>query len=178
MKSIINIYKIIYITKVNILGLFANLTQNSNSTLELTHIFLNFSFALFTHKFILFTKMPLVLFSKNDVFTLSTSSSSSIYKIVIDINTPTTMNNQSEALNAPQIDLHSFFRNSYELKTTSLSLYFHIHPKKLKILILKFLWFNEALKLILRGSLLFGILGAWKRYMCAKQVISHGSRLG
>ncbi|WZZ66791.1 hypothetical protein YC2023_078161 [Brassica napus] len=34
---------------------------------------------------------------------------SSIYKIVIAINTPTTMNNQFEDLNAPQIDLHSFF---------------------------------------------------------------------
>ena len=156
------------------------MTQNSKSTTKLTYdFFWNFHFLYSPHKFKLFTKIPLIFFRfENRLFTLSTSSSSSIYKIVIDINTPTTMNNQSEALNAPQIDLHSFFRNSYELKTTSLSLYFHIHPKKLKILILKFLWFNEALKLILRGSLLFGILGAWKRYMCAKQVISHGSRLG
>ena len=39
------------------------------------------------------------------------------------------MNNQFETLNAPQIDLHSFFLNSYELKTTSLSLSLYIHPK-------------------------------------------------
>ena len=33
-------------------------------------------------------------------------------------------------LYAPKIDLHSFFFNYYELKTTSLSLSLHIHPKK------------------------------------------------
>ena len=72
-----------------------------------------------------------------------------------------------------KIDLHSFFLNSYELKTTSLSLSLYIHPKKPKILILKFLWFIEPLKLtILSGSLLFEIMGAWRRLMCAKQVIS------
>ena len=38
-------------------------------------------------------------FFENGIFTLSTLSSSSIYKIVIAINTPTTMNNQFEALN-------------------------------------------------------------------------------
>ncbi|KAG5378042.1 hypothetical protein IGI04_025884 [Brassica rapa subsp. trilocularis] len=117
--------------------------------------------------------MPLFFFFKNGLFTLSTSSSSSIYKIVIAINTPTTMNNQFEALNVPQIDLHFFFLNSYELKTTFLSLYLHIHPKNPKILILKFLWFIEPLKLTILGrSLLFEILGAWRRHMCAKQVIS------
>ena len=101
------------------------------------------------HKFTLFTKMPLVFFSfRNDIFTLSTSSSSCIYKIVVAINTSTTMNNQFEALNVPQIDLHFFFLNSYQLKTTFLSLYLHI------------------------GSRLFEILGAWKKLMCAKQVIS------
>ena len=83
------------------------------------------------------------------------------------------MNNQFEALNAPQIDLHSFFSNSYELKTISLSLSLHIHPKKPKILILNFLWFIEPLKLTILGeSLLFEILGAWIRLFCAKQVIS------
>ena len=45
--------------------------------------------------------------------------------------------------------------------------------KKPKILILKILWFIEPLKLtILSGSLLFEIMGAWRRLMCAKQVIS------
>ena len=72
-----------------------------------------------------------------------------------------------------KIDLHSFFLNFYELKTISLSLSLLIHPKKSKILFLNFLWFIEPLKLtILGGSLLFEILGAWRRLMCAKQVIS------
>ena len=116
--------------------------------------------------------MPLFSF-ENGIFTLSTSSSSSIYEIDIAINTPTTMKNQFEALNALQIDLHFFFLNSYKLKPTSLSLSLYIHPKKLKILILNYLWFIEPLKLtILGGSLLFEILGAWRRLLCAKQVIS------
>ena len=46
-----------------------------------------------------------------------------------------------------KIDLHSFILNFYELKTTSLSLSLNIHPKKPKILILKFLWFIKPLKL-------------------------------
>ncbi|WZZ72507.1 hypothetical protein YC2023_083877 [Brassica napus] len=79
------------------------------------------------------------------------------------------MNNQFEALNAPQIDLHSFFRNSYELKPTSLSFSLHIHAKKNKILILNFLWFIEPLKLtILGGSLLFEIMGAWRRLLSVR----------
>ena len=40
---------------------------------------------------------------KNEYFTLSFSYSSSIYNIVIAINTPTIMNNQFECLNAPKI---------------------------------------------------------------------------
>ncbi|WZZ34777.1 hypothetical protein YC2023_018178 [Brassica napus] len=51
------------------------------------------------------------------------------YEIVIVINTPTTMNNQFEALNAPKIDLPFFFLHSYELNTTSLSLSLHIQLK-------------------------------------------------
>ena len=83
------------------------------------------------------------------------------------------MKKQFEVLNALQIDLHFFFLKSYELKTTYLSLSLYIHPKKPNILIIKFLWFIEPLKLtILGGSLLFEILGAWGRLMCAKQVIS------
>ena len=82
------------------------------------------------------------------------------------------MNNQFEALNVPQINLHSFFLNSYELKTTSFSLSLRIHPKKPKILILNFLWFIEPLKLtILGGSLFSEILGAWRRILCGKQTI-------
>ena len=73
--------------------------------------FLDFSFVLFTpqvhniHENAI--KFFLFFFSENDIFTLSPSLSSSNYKIAIVINTPTTMNNQFEALNAPKIDLHS-----------------------------------------------------------------------
>ena len=102
--------------------------------------FLDFSFALFTPQIHIIHENAISFFFlfKNGIFTLSTSSSSSIYKISITINTPTTMNNQFEVLNAPQIDLNSLFLNSYELKTTLLSLSLHIHQKNPKILILKF----------------------------------------
>jgi len=96
-------------------------------------LFLDFSFVIFTSQvYIIHENFISFLFFfsfENVIFTLSTSSSSSIYKIAITINTPTSMNNQFEALNAPQIDLHSLFLTCYELKTTSLSLCLHIHPK-------------------------------------------------
>ena len=85
--------------------------------------FLEIYFALFTPQVqIIHENVIKLLFflSKNGIFTLLTSSSSSIYKIVIAIDTPTTMNNQFEAFNAPKIDLHFLFLNSYELKTTYL----------------------------------------------------------
>ncbi|KAG5411520.1 hypothetical protein IGI04_007839 [Brassica rapa subsp. trilocularis] len=70
-------------------------------------------------------------------------------------------------------DLQSFFFNSYELKTTSLYFLSIFIEKNSKILILKFLWFIEKLKLtILGGSLLFEIQDAWRRILCAKQFIS------
>ena len=94
--------------------------------------------------------MPLAFFFffsfRNDIFTLATSSSSYIYKIVIAINTSTTMNNQFEALNAPQIDLHFFFLNSYQLKTTFLSLSLHIHPKKSQDFDSKFFMVHRAIE--------------------------------
>ncbi|KAG5403743.1 hypothetical protein IGI04_009863 [Brassica rapa subsp. trilocularis] len=87
-----------------------------------------------------------IFFFENDIFTLSPSSSSSNYKIAIVINTTTTMNNQFEALNAPKIDLPFFFFHSCDLNTTYLSLSLHNELKKLKILILKFLWFIESVR--------------------------------
>ena len=93
-------------------------------------IFLKISFALFTPKVrIIHEKCHLFFLFENGFFTLSlsTSSSSIIYKIVIAINTPTTMNNKFEALNASKIELHSFFLISYELKTTSLLFSLYIH---------------------------------------------------
>ena len=75
----------------------------------------------------------LFFFVRNWYFTLSSSSPSSIYKIVIVINTPTTMNNQFEALNATKINFHSCYLLSYELKTTFffhfLSLFFQRKPR-------------------------------------------------
>ena len=118
--------------------------------------------------------MPSIFFLfENDIFTLSPSSSLNNYKIVIVINTPTPINNQFEALNAPKIDLPFFFLHSYELNTTSFSLFLHIKLKKPKILILYFLWFIESKKLtILGGSLSFEIMCSWRSLMCAKEVIS------
>lgn len=148
------------------------MTQNSKSNTKLTYdFFLEIAFALFTQKFRLSTKMPLIFFRKW-LITLSTSSSSSIYKIAIAINTPTTMNNQFEILNAHKINLHLFFLITYELKTIYLSLSLYIH-KKTKILILKFLWFIEPLKLtILGGSLSYELLCAWRIILCAKKVLT------
>ena len=92
-----------------------------DSKLKVNHkinlYFLDISFALFTPQVQIIHENAINFFSfENGLFIFSTSSSSSIYKNVIAINTPTTMNNQIEALNAPQIDLHFFFLNSYELK--------------------------------------------------------------
>ena len=111
-------------------------------------------------------------FLENAYFTLSPSSSSSIHNITIAINTPTTMNNQFEALpkNRFTFFLFQFLWTKNNISLLSL----HIHPKKKpKILILNFWWFIEPLKLTILGvSLLFEIMGAWRRLLCAKQVIS------
>ena len=56
------------------------------------------------------------------------------------------MNNQFEAFNAPQIDLHFFFLNSYQLKTTFLSLSLHIHPKKSQDFDSKFFMVHRAIE--------------------------------
>ena len=76
--------------------------------------------------------MPSLFFFKNDIFTLPPSSSASNYKIAIVFNTPTTMNNQFKALNAPKIDLPFFFFFSYELNITYLSLSLPIQLKKIQ----------------------------------------------
>ena len=138
---------------------------------------MDFSFVLFTPQvhdihenainFFLF------FFSENDIFTLSPSSSSSNYKIFIVNNTPTTMNNQFEALNAPKIDLHSLFLTCYELKTTSLSFCLHIHPKNSSFWFKFFLWLIEPFKhTILGGLLSFEIVGGWRR-LCVLRKSSH-----
>ena len=111
---------------------------------------------------------------KNAYFTQSPSCSSNIHNIVIAINTPTTMNNQFEALIMHlKIDFNYFFLNSYEVKTISLYFLSIFIQKITKILILNFLWFIEPLKVTILGGLLsFELLCAWRRLMCAKKVIS------
>ncbi|KAG5383000.1 hypothetical protein IGI04_034470, partial [Brassica rapa subsp. trilocularis] len=52
------------------------------------------------------------------------------------------------------------------------------HPHLPQILILKFLWFIEPLKLtILGGSLLFEIMGAWRILLYVRPDDLHGSLL-
>ena len=58
----------------------------------------------------------------------------------------TTVSNQFDALNAHQIDLHFLFLNSYELKTTSLSISLHIHPKKTQDFDSKFFMVYRAIE--------------------------------
>ena len=93
----------------------------SDSKLKVNHktnlwFFWNFYFPYSPHKFKLFTKIPLIIFSfRKWAFTLSTSSSSNIYKIVIVINTPTTTN--LKLLMHLKSIYTSSFLNSYELKT-------------------------------------------------------------
>ena len=81
------------------------MTQNLKLNTKLNHLFFGTLTCIFhpqssdysrkCHHFFFF-------FFENAYFTLSPSSSSSIHNIVITINTPTTMNNQFEALNAPK----------------------------------------------------------------------------
>ena len=109
------------------------MTQDKKSNIILTFDFLKLSFALFTPEIRTIHENTITLFSfENECFTLSSSSFSSIYNITIAINTPTTMNNQFEALNAPKNQISTSFHISYAQKPTSLSLYLYIHPKNLR----------------------------------------------
>ena len=139
--------------------------------------FLDFSCVLFTPQVHIIHENAIIIFFffsfENGIFTLSTSSSSSIYKIVITINTPTTMNNQFEALNAPQIDLHSLFLTCYELKTTSLSLCLHIHPKNSSFWFKFFFMVDRAIQAYYSWWVTFVWGSGWlEKTMCAKEVIS------
>ena len=122
------------------------MTQNLKSNTKLTHIFFELWLSLSPPKFRLFTKMP-SLFFENAYFTLSSSSSSNIHNIVIAINTPTTMNNQFEALNAPKNRFTLFYSQFLWTKNNIFFTFSPYSSKKLKILILNFLWFIEPLKL-------------------------------
>ena len=140
------------------------MTQNLKSNTKLTMFFYELWLVSFTPQssdysrkyHLFFLKMHILLYHPYLPQVITILSLSSIHQ------PPWTTN--LKLLMHLKIDLHSFFLNSYELKTTSLSLSLHIHPKKRKIFILKILWFIESLKLtILGGSLLFEILGVWRR---------------
>ena len=150
------------------------MTQNLKLNKKLTHVFLELWLASFTPKVQIIHENAITFFLFENAFlTLSPSSSSSIHNIVIAINTPTTMNNQFEALNVLK-NWFTLFLSQFLWTKNNVSFTFSPYSSKNpKILILKFLWFIEPLKLtILSGSLLFEIMGAWRRLMCAKQVIS------
>ena len=94
--------------------------------------FWKFLFALFTVKLWIIHEnaITFLYFSfENEHFTLLSSSSSSIYNIVITMNTPTTMNNQFEAINALKNRFSLLIYHLLCAKTTSLSLSLYIHPK-------------------------------------------------
>ena len=151
------------------------MTQNLKSNTKLTHVFFGTLTCLFHPQSSDYSRKchHFYFFFKNAYFTLSPSYSSNIHNIAIAINTPTTMNNQFEALNAPKNRFTLFLSQFLWIKNNISFTFSPYSSKKPKIFILKYLWFIEPLKLtILDGSLLFGILGAWRRLLCAKQVIS------
>ena len=92
--------------------------------------FLELSFVIFNLKVWIIYEKCHYFFYENEHFTLPFPSSSSIYNIIIAINTPTTMNNQFEDLNAPKNQFSLFISNILFTKTISLSISLFIHPKK------------------------------------------------
>ena len=150
------------------------MTQNLKSNTKLTHVFLKLWLASFIPKVKIIYENAITFFFFSKCILLYHPHLPQVFTILQlpSIHQPPWTTNLKLLMHL-KIDLHSFFLNSYELKTTSLSLFLHIHPKNSKILILKFVWFIKPLKLtILGGSLLFEIMGVWKRLMYAKQVIS------
>ena len=149
------------------------MTQNLKSNTKLTHVFLELWLAssnpkvqiIHKNAFTFFSKIHILLYHPHLLQVFTILSLPSIHKPPWTINLKLLMH--------LKIDLHSFFLNSYELKTTFFHFLSIFIQKKPKILILKFLWFIEPMKLtILGGSLSFELLCAWRRLMCAKEVIS------
>ena len=105
------------------------MTQNLKSNTKVTHVFfIELWLASFTPKVQIIHGNGITFFL-NAYFTLSLSSSSCIHNIVIVINTPTTMNNQFEAFNAPKNRFTLFLSQFLWIKNISL-LSLNIHPKK------------------------------------------------
>ena len=92
--------------------------------------FLKLWLASFTPKVQIIHENVITFLFKNAYFTLWPSSSLSIHNITIVINTPTTMNNQFEALNAPKNRFTLFLSQFLWTKNNISLLSLHIHPKK------------------------------------------------
>ena len=106
------------------------MTQNLKSNTKVTHVFfIELWLASFTPKVQIIHGNGITFFL-NAYFTLSLSSSSSIHNIVIAINTPTTMNNQFETLNAPKNRFTLFLSQLLWIKDNISLLSFYIYPKK------------------------------------------------
>ena len=122
--------------------------------------------------------LSLFFFFENAYFTLSPSASSSIYNIDIVINTPTTMNNPFEAPSEPKNQYFTVFLSQF--LWTKINIYFTFSPyssKKLKILILKCLWFigHWSLRFLVgHFCLRFWVLG---KKLCVLNKLSHWLKL-
>ena len=92
----------------------------------------------------------IIFLFENEYFTLSSSSSPSIYNIVISINTPTTMNNQFDLLMHQNFDFYSSYLITYAHKSHLFHLLFKFIQNP-KILIPSFVSFIETLKLMILG---------------------------
>ena len=109
------------------------MNQNSKSNTNLTHDFLGIFICPVHRKSLDYSRKCHYFFLyfsfENEHFTLLSLFSSSIYNIVITMNTPTTMNNQFEALSALKNRFSLLISHLLCAKTTSLSLSIYIHPK-------------------------------------------------
>ena len=122
------------------------MTQNLKSNTKLTHVFFGTLTCLFHPQSSDYSWKCHHFFFENAYFTLSPSSSSSIHNIVIAINTPTTMNNQFETLNAPKNRFTLFLSQFLWTKNNISLLSLHIHPKKTQDFDSKFFMVHRAIE--------------------------------
>ena len=117
----------------NIFGLFARLTQNSESNLKLTHAFLEFFFCPIhptsswysrkCHQFFFFFFFSKIIFLLSHPHHLQEITRLPLWSIP----QPPWTTNLKLLMHLKSI--YTLFLTCYELKTTSLSLCLHIHPK-------------------------------------------------
>ena len=91
--------------------------------------FLKLSLVLFILEVQFIHENAINFFFLNVSFTLSSPSSPSIYNIVFVINTPTTMDNHFEGVNALKFQTFLFLSHFLCTQITSLSLSLQIHQK-------------------------------------------------